>query len=285
MTPKNITNVAGLNDLVLGSIGQSVPPSETINHAVRYFGTWAGSDKLMMTAQYSAKLLIPLLESRAALQFGNGLREKPVSPTAKGLGKFAENLGSARRVSGLWGLLIIIRWISSIERLEPKSRFIQTIERIQALSMLTFYTLENLSFFTSPSAPILTKYFSSSSHPNIMTTKASLWGIRAWAIYTFLQLVHLRADGKELRRKQRILEKSAVGETTDVDVIELKKQKRAIVLCTVENLAYLPLTIHWSFVGGIFKSEFPVNLLGLIAALASFRAGWDATSLPPTSIQ
>jgi len=290
MTPKNVTNVEALNDLVLGSIGQSIPPSEIVNHAVRYFGTWAGSDKLMMTAQYSAKLLIPLLELRAALQFKNHSRDKPISPTAKGLETFAESLGSARRVSGLWGILSMIRWISSIERSEPKSRTLQSIERIQALSMLTFYSLENLSFFTSPSAPLLTKYFSSSSsssnnnnnnnNNNNMTSKASLWSIRALALYTLLQLVHLRADWKELKRKERVLEKSAVGESTDVDLMELKKQKMAISVCAIENLAYLPLTIHWSFTGGIFKSEFPVNLLSLIAALASFRAGWDATALP-----
>ena len=138
------------------------------------------------------------------------------------------------------GILSIIRWISAIERSEPTSRFLQTIERIQALSMLSFYTLENFSFFTSPSAPVLSKHFSPS-----ITGKASLWSIRVWAVYTVLQLVHLRVDWKGLKKKERVLEKSAVGEETDVDVIALKKQKTAIVMSAIENLAYLPLTIHW----------------------------------------
>lgn len=64
-------------------------------------------------------------------------------------------------------------------------------------------------------------------------------------MYTVLQLVHLRVDWKGLKKKERVLEKSAVGEETDVDVIALKKQKTAIVMSAIENLAYLPLTIHW----------------------------------------
>ncbi|KAF8340308.1 uncharacterized protein EI90DRAFT_2966093 [Cantharellus anzutake] len=272
---KSVHGIAALSDSVLGSIGKSVPPSETIDHSVRYFGTWSGSDKLMMTAEYTAKLLAPLLEFRATLQFSNGLRDKPISPTAKGLQKFAGTLSAARRVSGLWGVLPIIKWISAIERSHPASRSIQTIERAQALSMLAFYTLENLSFFTSASAPVLAKYFS----PRV-SSKASLWSLRAWAVYTILQLAHLKADWKQLRRKERVLGKSAVGETTDVDVLALKKQKTAILMSAIENLAFLPLTIHWSFGGRIFESDLPINLLNLVAALASFNAGWDATALP-----
>jgi hypothetical protein len=40
--PKPLT-VARLNDLILGSFA-NVKPSETLDHLVRYLGTWSGSE-------------------------------------------------------------------------------------------------------------------------------------------------------------------------------------------------------------------------------------------------
>jgi hypothetical protein len=39
--------VARMNDLVLGAFSR-VPPSKELDHAVRFLGTWSGSDKFFM---------------------------------------------------------------------------------------------------------------------------------------------------------------------------------------------------------------------------------------------
>lgn len=36
-------NLARLNDLILGCFAY-IPPSETVDHLVRYLGTWSGSE-------------------------------------------------------------------------------------------------------------------------------------------------------------------------------------------------------------------------------------------------
>jgi hypothetical protein len=39
---------ARLNDFLLGAVGRSIPPSESLDHSVRFLSTWSGSDKLFM---------------------------------------------------------------------------------------------------------------------------------------------------------------------------------------------------------------------------------------------
>src|ERR1700735_239749 len=100
-----------IEDLTLGAFG-NLPPSETLNHLIRYLSTWSGSEydillsPSQMTAltvllkqqavhgkesrdvaldlrspiclikliQYGAKVLIPILEARARLQHRAGVR-------------------------------------------------------------------------------------------------------------------------------------------------------------------------------------------------------------------
>jgi hypothetical protein len=37
-----------LNDFLFGAVGRTIPPSEALNHSVRFLSTWSGSDKLFM---------------------------------------------------------------------------------------------------------------------------------------------------------------------------------------------------------------------------------------------
>ena len=37
------------SDIVLGSIGAAIPPSKRLDHAVRFFGTWSGSEWVMLS--------------------------------------------------------------------------------------------------------------------------------------------------------------------------------------------------------------------------------------------
>ena len=46
-TSKRLTT-ARLSDILLGAAGRSIPPSEPLNHGVRFLSTWSGSDKLFM---------------------------------------------------------------------------------------------------------------------------------------------------------------------------------------------------------------------------------------------
>lgn len=262
-------SVASIDDLLLGAFGLVVPPCENIDRAVQYFSTWSGNDKLLMLLQYGAKLLIPLMQRRAELQFRVGKREKPVSHSTEGLAKFAAQVGLTRRVSGFWGLLAVLKGISSLERNRTPSRTTLNIRRLQAVSMLFFYPLDYISFLSSPVAPLLRNVSPAQS------AKASLWSIRAWGLYVSADIALLLQEWSSLSARQR------AGKTaTDIDVWAIRKQKRNVVFKLVSNIMRLPVILHWSIIGGIYKNERWSDILSLISGIAAFRAGWESTNLP-----
>jgi len=267
---KTTISLTGIDDILLGSVGATIPSSENLDHAVRFLGTLSGSDKFMMTAQYAAKLLIPLLQLRAGIQYHAGRRLKPHSETSDGLFKLASNLSLARRVCSLWGIIGIAKALSALERSQPTSRTQLTLQRLQGLSMLVYYPLEYVSFFSSPFAPLL------SGVSPAMSGKAQLWSIRAWGVYVGLQILLLRHEWKSIARKE-------YGTTSakDQDKAALKKRKFAIACSLAANISRLPVILHWSIVTGLYKNEMYTNILSFISAVAALIGGWEATRLSP----
>ncbi|KAF5372789.1 hypothetical protein D9615_010135 [Tricholomella constricta] len=276
--------LARLNDIVLGSFGL-VQPSETLDHLVRYLGTWSGSDKLFMIIQYTIKLLVPLLNLRARLQYRAGLRQGPNSSAAAAYAKIGSILGDSRTLWRIWGLLPIIQWLVSLERNPQPTRNLLTIERLQGWSMLAYYPLEHISYLLShgliPSTiPTIASMFSSSAdHITLDANTLGMWSTRFWALYVLLQLAHLREDRKLLQLRQRSLRKAKGVGLTPAEKQELKQRWDAYWSELITNLAYLPLTIHWSSKKEIIKNDVWIGIFGLIAAVASFRSGWKATAL------
>jgi hypothetical protein len=56
---------------------------------------------------------------------------------------------------------------------------------------------------------------------------------------------------------------------------ELVKEAEGIVLNTIVNAAYLPLTIHWSVEKSLFP-EWGVGVCGTVAAVAQIVAAWKS---------
>jgi len=270
---KSTISLTGFDDIVLGSVGTAIPSSESLDHAVRFLGTWSGSDKFMMTTQYAAKLLIPLLQLRAKIQHHAGRRLKPRSETAEGLFKLASQLSLARRVSGLWGIIGIFKALSTLERSQPTSRTQLTLQRLQGLSMLIYYPLEYVSFFSSPFAPLLSGVSPQTS------AKAQLWSIRAWGVYVALQILLLRHEWRLISRPE--YENDSTKDVKVQNNAALRKHKFAIVCGLVANISRLPVILHWSISGGIYGSEAYTNILSFISSVAALKGGWEATRLSP----
>ncbi|KAH9902644.1 hypothetical protein C8Q73DRAFT_13399 [Cubamyces lactineus] len=284
--------LARLEDLTLGSFAL-VQPSETLDHLVRFLSTWSGSDKLFMIIQYTVKLLVPFLRWRARLQYGAGLRKAPLSVSADRLGKFGDIISDARMLFRLWGLLPIFQWMISMERNPAPTRKLRTIERLQGWSMLAYYPLEHLYYLLSHSLisdkltlPSITAFVPfmrtrpSNKHIPLKLGTLGLWSTRFWAAYVVLQLAHLREDSKLLSLRERTLSKTKTGASA-AEKEEISKRKKALVSELIVNLAYLPLTIHWSTEKGIFENDVWLNICGLIAGIASWKSGWEATALKP----
>ncbi|TEB34585.1 hypothetical protein FA13DRAFT_1685032 [Coprinellus micaceus] len=286
-TSKPILTATKLNDAILGCFAH-VKPSETLDHLVRYLGTWSGSDKFFMVIQYAVKLIAPFLRLRARLQHKAGLRQSPESSGAAAYEKFGSVIGDSRTAWRIWGLLPIFQWLISLERSPPATRSLLTVERLQGWSMLVYYPLEHLSYlvshgilpssFTSP-FPL----FSSGKRKPIKLDagKLSLWSTRAWAVYVFLHFVHLWEDRKLLIARGRALKKAKGGAGLSIEEKrDMGARWDAFWSEVVVNLGNLPLTIHWSLEQGIIKNDAWVGVFGLIAAVSSFRSGWKATALP-----
>ncbi|KZV73005.1 hypothetical protein PENSPDRAFT_750479 [Peniophora sp. CONT] len=283
-SPKKL-DFARLSDATLGAFSR-VAPSETLDHLLRYLSTWSGSDKLFMVIQYGAKVLVPILHLRARLRQRAGLGKTSTSSTAESLTKLAGLISEARALWGLWGILPIIQWLVALERSPPPTRKLLNIERTQGWAMLAFYPLDQVYYLIthgvmSPSVslplPLIAEKASSGKAKKLElnSTKLTLWSTRCWMVYVVLQLAHLREDRALLVKRQRSLKKVRGPEHAEV-----KRRWDAWYNELAVNLAYLPLTIHWSLEKGLIKNDFVVNLFGLAAALASFRGGWKAHERP-----
>jgi len=272
--------------MILGSFSH-VQPSETIDHLIRFLGTWSGSDKLFMLIQYTAKLVVPFLHLRARLQHQAGMRKSPTSNAAGGLKKLDSLLGDSRTAWRIWGLLPIFQWLVSLERNPPATRKLLTIERLQGWAMLAYYPLEHLyylgshgiipSSISSPLSLFSSKKKKISLNPNTL----ALWSCRFWAIYVFLHFAHLLEDRKLLKQRHSSIRKAKGTGLTKEEKQEMEQRWDAFWSEVVVNLGYLPLTIHWSLEKGLFKNDVWVGVFGMVAAVASFRTGWKATALPP----
>ncbi|KAF5327595.1 hypothetical protein D9619_004113 [Psilocybe cf. subviscida] len=262
--------LARLNDLVLGSFS-NLKPSETLDH---------------LLIQYSLKLVIPFLRLRARLQHRAGLRANAVSGSADGFSKLESLLSDSRTLWRIWGLLPIFQWLISLERNPPATRNLLTIERLQGWSMLGYYPLEHLYYLRMhkiipESIPSPTTIFAEKKKRIPLDVNGmALWSTRFWAAYIFLHFAHLWEDLKLLKQRHASIKK-AKSTLTKEEKSEMAQRWDAFWSEVVINLGYLPLTVHWSLEKGLFSNDVWVGVFGLVAAVASFRTGWKATSLPP----
>ncbi|KAF9533903.1 hypothetical protein CPB83DRAFT_757093 [Crepidotus variabilis] len=280
-------SAARLNDSILGCFSH-VQPSETLDHLVRYLGTWSGSDKLFMVIQYALKLIVPFLHLRARLQHRAGLRKTPTSNLAVNYGQLASTLGEARRLWGIWGILPIYQWLISLERRPSESRKILTIERLQGWAMILFFPLEHLSYLASHNilpagiTSPLSLFSSKKRKINLNPGTLSMWSCRLWGAYVLLHFAHLFEDRKLILQRYASMRRANGGTgLSDDNKAEMKQRWDAYWSEVVINLGYLPLTVHWSLEKGLFTNEVWVGVFGLIAAVASFRSGWKATAISP----
>ncbi|WFD39092.1 uncharacterized protein MJAP1_002063 [Malassezia japonica] len=188
-----------LVDEVLGAF-RHVPPSKTLDHVGRFLSTWSGTDKSLMTVQYSSKAVV------GVLLFLQGVRARlnlsTVGKTPSGVApllKLADLIGDARILYRIWGLLPMIQWLITIERTPPPTKLLLQIERIQAWSMVAYCPMEAIA------------YLGYHKVLNVSTDAQNwLWkhALRLWLLYIVLQFVHLIEDNRLLRLRTKALERS-----------------------------------------------------------------------------
>ena len=141
-------------------------------------------------------------------------------------------------------------------------------------------------------------------------SKATLWACQAWMVYTICELGRLGYEWRErdIRLKSRssssLTAATAAGEKqttnesgkdvilaedekkTDTDDVAIRSEKEANDDAKWlhawkrdlgVNLAYAPMTVHYSFGGGLL-SEGPIAALGCVVAYMTMGEAWKASA-------
>ena len=264
----------------------------TIEQLSRILSTPGGTDTLLMTVCYTTRLSAAVLSSISLHRLHQAAREfveKAISlppntaviidtsnipPShlliaAKRLKALSSLISDFRTFTRLWGLIGIYKWGKSTFLNPPEDVVLRQIAYAQVLSNTFFQYFENGAYLSSKGVL---------GWSPEMQGRAWRYSSRFWMTHVALSFVRLyretvlRANRGTAEQKRTDGPKGDV--ITDRDETEwLAKWRKDMVT----NLAWAPLTVHWSLEHGLV-SEFWIGLLGSVAGVAGMRVLLKNTS-------
>ncbi|KAH8894868.1 hypothetical protein GQ53DRAFT_792713 [Thozetella sp. PMI_491] len=292
---------APLPSIPLRTLLAAVPPHTDafLTHLHRCMSTPSGIDTVLLFVGYTSRLaavgltslsanalrrsarewiaLVAALPPRATILFTSDESAKLPSTAAAAaalvlaqrLRALATLLADVRTAMRLWGLLSMYLWgrrlvlkhlaarkAKATEKgTEPQETAAETaLAWAQFLSCTAYQVLENGAYLASKGvlgwAPAT-------------QGRASRWSVRCWALFVGLELGRLVAEGLGDGKDGRI-------KKTAVEVETWRKN-------LVRNLAWAPLTVHWSLEKG-FASETAIAMLGSVPGMIQMRDLWRSTA-------
>lgn len=276
----------------------------------KLLSTPASTDALLCTISYTLELvhalLSKLLETRLTA-IATDIAEKAdgvllpgetliaTLPAPDSTKILAQIVGSSKALAGvigdfrifvrLWGLAGIYSWARGTWH-DPlpsgagtKERMVRNVTWAQIVSCMLFQILENGAYLSSKGA--LTSASWTGEAGKIRENKWWMWSSRFWAAHVFLELIRLyvlwlykdyNSEAKE--EKQKIED----GEKEGKLLVEEKQRETWLWWRDLaSNIAYAPMTLHWSVEEG-FLSDAGVGLLGTIAGGALLVDAWRGTA-------
>ncbi|TGO57080.1 hypothetical protein BOTNAR_0209g00090 [Botryotinia narcissicola] len=256
-----------------------------LTHLSKLLSTPSGTDVLLCTIGYSSHLTSNLLSRLSLHQIRQAARlliEKAIalppnttivlSPStipvpssrllllATRFKALSALISDFRTFGRLWGLLAIYKWAKATWNSPPEDTLIRKIVQIQVLANLCYQVLENGAYLSSKN--IL-------SWDKTKQAKAEIWSVRCWMVHVGLDIVKL---GIEYGRRDKEMAEMK-GEKVKEHREWMERWRKSLIV----NLAYAPLTVHWSLEGGLV-TEFWVGLLGNVAGGTSLRYLWRNTA-------
>ncbi|KAJ3023683.1 UNVERIFIED_CONTAM: hypothetical protein HDU68_008505 [Siphonaria sp. JEL0065] len=231
---------------------------ETLDKLCRFLSSIRGTDKVLMLYAYVSKVLIIKLQER-----------DKNSVLAQRLKNLAVPVGDTRVLLRYYGLIPLFQWIIFSERNPPSTPFLRLIYRLQNLANLGYYPLEHIYYLASHKVIQLTEE---------TKNRVGIWSCRFWAAYVtlyFLQLhqEHRLLENRQLQLSQRQRSNAEPKEVLRAEQKAISNEYQSLIVNTIINSAYFPLTLHWS----VEKSWFPemgVGLCGSVAAVAQIYSAW-----------
>lgn len=215
----------------------------------------------------------------------------PASPSTKLL---AQTVGSSKAVADLiadyrifvrmWGLLGLYTWARDTY-LSPlpkdagqRDKLLRATTWAAIASCVVFQVLENGAYAASKG--MLTSESWTGEAGKRRETWWWIWSSRFWAAYVGCELLRLVIE--RAYREPRV-EVAGDGEKEDKLRLEQEKKEAHSQSFTwwkdlVSNIAYAPMTLHWSVEEGLL-SELQVGVFGTIAGGALLAHAWRKTAL------
>lgn len=202
------------------------------------------------------------------LVYGLLLIDRPSTATSPSflarLQRLRPVLNETRVVLRLFGLLPIVRALMKMNEAENSSRdkkkektkkeeadqnWIQSLQKVQLLSMLVYYPCEHIYWLGAHQVLLL--------KPG-QGDAWSRWSCRAWALYLVLDLYieYLERQKQQDKKSESLL--SALSSWS-----------------VINTLADLPLAIHWSLASYPLSNK-AVAVLGLISTVAGIQLRWKS---------
>jgi len=244
---------------------------QVIVHLNRILSTPSGVDTVLLTIGYSALATSNLLgtfalqriyaRARVLFEVITNLPENAsiiIPPSAlpsprllrfsQSLKALSETISDFRIFVRLWGLLHI--WELGKRMLEkpPRDLMLRGIAWAQLSMNVAFQALENGAYLASKGVL---------GWDQKTQRKAWLWSSRFWAVYVMLEFGRLSHEWRKGNDAQEVEGKS---------VMQWRRE-------LITNLAYAPLTLHWSLEGGIMN-DFWVGVLGSTAGIVGLLELW-----------
>ncbi|KAI9891412.1 MAG: hypothetical protein M1814_002731 [Vezdaea aestivalis] len=222
-----------------------IPSNKSAGRLASILSRTSGLDSSLLALQYPLLLLLA----------------PPRRAPSHRLKALASLLSDVRIFLRLPGLLKIYLWALGTFKSPPQDTLVKGIVWAQISASTVFQALENVAYLSQHGIIGLGKKTQS---------KAWKWSARAWAAHIFLDLLRL-ARTRELRRERG---RRLADTKTDSKVVEKEEdQWRHEVLV---NLAYAPLTIHYSLESAPIGEQW-IGLLGSVVGMLGWRRLWRDT--------
>jgi hypothetical protein len=310
--PTRPSLISKLRFLLLRYISKAASGTDrTLVRLAKILSTPSGTDVLLCTVSYTLTLvhalLSRLLERRLA-SIATDIAEKAdgvlfpgetliaTLPAPASTKLIAQIVGSSKAVADvisdyrvfvrLWSLLDLYTWARATyhdplpENAGTKEKTLRSLTWAAIASLVVCEILENGAYLSSKGA--LTTASWTGDAGKARENQWWTWSARFWATYVGIELVRLGVV-----RYYRSSSSSAAavnGDGEKEDKIRLEEKARAEReenwvwwKDLVSNLAYAPMTLHWSLEQGLL-SDAGVGLCGMVAGGSSLVDAWRRTA-------
>ena len=310
--PSRLTTIQKLRFLLLRYLARTAGTADrTLVRLSKLLSTPSGTDVLLCTTSYTLTLihavLSRVLERRLAsiateiaekaegvLLPGETLIASLPAPTSTKV--IAQVVGSSKALAAvisdfrifvrLWGVLGLYTWARDTyqdrlpEDASRKEKILKGLTWTAIMSCVGFQVLENGAYLSSKGA--LTTASWTGDVGKARENAWWLWSSRFWAAYVGVELVRLGVQQYYASPPETIAVSSGDGEKEDKIQREVRIKARKLENWLwwkdlASNLAYAPMTVHWSLEQGLL-SDWGVGACGMVAGGALLADAWRKTA-------